>query len=117
KTLPPPSGMSDVFARTVLPEPVAAFSPPPPVLPLLAVLVSWELDDALSEPPHAVSATASPVAPTAATTVRRGGAGTDWSDCLVVLTFPSMGDSYFWTVVRPWGNSRSDPLEILTASR
>jgi hypothetical protein len=47
------------------------------------------VDELLSEPPHAVSAAASPVTPTATTTVRRDGAETDWSGSLVMLTIPS----------------------------
>jgi hypothetical protein len=60
KILPPPSGMSAVFASTV---PGDAADPVEP-------------DDDVSSDPHAVSATASPATPTAATTVRR--AGSPW---------------------------------------
>ncbi|GGS20981.1 hypothetical protein GCM10010269_69890 [Streptomyces humidus] len=44
-----------------------------------------ELDESSSEPPHAVSATESPAAPAAATTVRRAGPDADLIDALVML--------------------------------
>jgi hypothetical protein len=68
--------MSLVFARTVPPALPAAALSPPPVPPLLALEPELvESEDLLSDP-HAVSATASPAVPTAATTVRRAGVGT-----------------------------------------
>jgi hypothetical protein len=76
KILPPPSGMSAVSARAVPPrEPDEALAPES--LPL-AFAPAWvfeeEESDEPSSDPHAVSATAGPAAPTAATTVRRAGA-------------------------------------------
>jgi hypothetical protein len=52
-----------------------------------------ELDESSSEPPHAVSATESPAAPAAATTVRRAGPDADLIDALVMLGVPFQGGS------------------------
>jgi hypothetical protein len=93
KTFPPPSGMSAVLASAA----PAAPSPPADGSPL-APEPSWEPPEApeepvgadepdasSSDPPHAVSATASPAAPAAATTVRRAGPDVGLNDALVML--------------------------------
>jgi hypothetical protein len=76
--------MSEVFASSVPPaSPWAVVEP----VELDVSEEPEEPDDESSLDEHAVSATASPAAPTAANAVRREGAVTGSNESLVMLTF------------------------------
>lgn len=105
--------MSEVLAKAVPPEPDEALllASPPLALAPACVFEEEESEDPSSDP-HAVSATASPAAPTAATMVRRAGVPVGSSDSLVMLTFPSQAH----VVDLSMGHRRRSPV-IQTVSR